>query len=202
MGYEPYLESHLHNHIAPRDSKPKTLANLNSLIESFDAHFLPKKLKLYLSSIISILVLILSWGEMFNIAKLPSMWHFGVLLFLSLVVMHMGRDFYIRGFKALFAKNPNMDSLIAIGTTSAFLYSLQGAFMPHAHLYFDSVCVIITLVLVGKALRNALKPKLCKVRPYFYTSIKKWCKKSLQNLAPSLSQAQIQKSPHTRNQTK
>ena len=195
MGYEPYLESHLHNRIAPRDSKPKTLANLNSLIESFDAHFLPKKLKLYLSSIISILVLILSWGEMFNIAKLPSMWHFGVLLFLSLVVMHMGRDFYIRGFKALFAKNPNMDSLIAIGTTSAFLYSLQGAFMPHAHLYFDSVCVIITLVLVGKSIEERSKTEALQSASLLLHINQKMVQKVLTESAPSLSQAQIQSLP-------
>ena len=106
-------------------------------------------------------------GRNAHIAKLPFMWHFGILLFLSLIVMHIGRDFYIRGYKALFSKNPNMDLLIAIGTTSAFLYSLQGAFMPHAHLYFDSVCVIITLVLVGKSIETNSKNSACKVPLHF-----------------------------------
>ena len=66
MGYEPHLQPYDCNTEPPQDSKAKALSltYLNSLIESFDAHFLPKKLKLYLSSTISIFVLILSWGEM------------------------------------------------------------------------------------------------------------------------------------------
>ena len=197
MGYEPHLQPYDCNTEPPQDSKAKALSltYLNSLIESFDAHFLPKKLKLYLSSTISILVLILSWGEMFNIATLPSMWHFGILLFLSLMVMHIGRDFYIRGYKALFSKNPNMDSLIAIGTTSAFLYSLQGAFMPHAHLYFDSVCVIITLVLVGKSIETNSKNSALQSASTLLRLNQKIVQKVLTESAPSLSQAQIQSLP-------
>lgn len=151
MGYEPHFEE---------TTSPTNVQNtfvLNKLIESFDEHFLSPKRKLILSIIGTLIVLILSWGEMFGLFSIPFMWSYSIMLILSLMVMHMGRGFYIRGFKALLARSPNMDSLIAISTTSAFLYSLQGIFNPHAHAYFDSVCVIITLVLVGKSIEEGSK---------------------------------------------
>lgn len=197
MGYEPHLQPDEYNTATPQDTKVKTLSltYLNSLIESFDSRFLPNKLKLLISSIACIFVVILSWGEMFGIAALPFMWHFGILLFLSLIVMHMGRDFYIRGFKALFSKNPNMDSLIAIGTTSAFLYSLQGAFVSSTHLYFDSVCVIITLVLVGKSIESRSKTNALQSASLLLQINQKIVQKVLVDSALSFSQAQIQTIP-------
>ncbi|MFC3848073.1 heavy metal translocating P-type ATPase [Helicobacter baculiformis] len=82
---------------------------------------------------------------------------------LSLFVMRVGKDFYSRGFKALWERQPNMDSLIALGTSSAFLYSLfllgkafQGA---HTGYYFESACVILVFVMVGKRLEEGSKDK-------------------------------------------
>ncbi|TLD97328.1 cadmium-translocating P-type ATPase [Helicobacter jaachi] len=153
MGYEPHLDAN------PAQSAQNTrnTHSLNAIIESFDNRFLPQKLRLPLSITATIIVLICSWGEMFNLFTLPYMLNYCILLILSLIVMHIGRGFYVRGFKGLLARSPNMDSLIAIGTTSAFLYSLQGFFNPHSHAYFDSVCVIITLVLVGKSIEDRSK---------------------------------------------
>ena len=158
MGYEPYLDlQHKEQDSARNPPKKNPLSALNALIESLDNRFLPPKRKLIISVFASIFTLILSWGEMFGVLHLSYEISYFAMLFLSLVVMHMGRVFYIRGFKTLLMKNPNMDSLIAIGTTSAFLYSLQGLFGLHTHAYFDSVCVIITLVLVGKSIENNSK---------------------------------------------
>lgn len=153
MGYVPHFG---------KDSQPKPISNsiparINALIESFDNKFLSTKTKLVISICATLFTLILSWGEMLHIVNIPFAASYYSMLFLSLVVMHMGRGFYIRGFKALFMRNPNMDSLIAIGTSSAFLYSLQGIFIVQSHTYFDSVCVIITLVLVGKSIENKSK---------------------------------------------
>ncbi|HKM33031.1 MAG TPA: heavy metal translocating P-type ATPase, partial [Oscillospiraceae bacterium] len=77
-----------------------------------------------------------------------------------------GRKFYSVGFKAIIQRSPNMDSLIAIGTTSAVLYSLYSTYLitqgdHHAvhGLYFETAGVIITLILLGKSLESVSKEK-------------------------------------------
>ncbi|MDR1087981.1 MAG: heavy metal translocating P-type ATPase [Coriobacteriales bacterium] len=90
------------------------------------------------------------------------------LLELALVipVIGVGYRFYTVGFKALARLSPNMDSLIAIGTSAAVLYSLyntwqitQGDFMAVESLYFETAGVIITLILLGKSLEAVSKGK-------------------------------------------
>ncbi|KJU96261.1 copper-transporting ATPase [Streptococcus gordonii] len=87
-------------------------------------------------------------------------------LLLTLPAVWIGRGFYQRGFRNLIKKHPNMDSLIAVGTSAAFLYSLYSVSQvflghhPFVHqLYFESVAVIITLVLLGKYLESSAKGK-------------------------------------------
>ena len=76
-----------------------------------------------------------------------------------------GRKFYIVGAKALIKGNPNMDSLVAIGTGSAFIYSLVmtiGIFknpMNAHHLYYESAAVVVTLVMLGKHMESRSKGK-------------------------------------------
>ncbi|NNJ32735.1 heavy metal translocating P-type ATPase [Lacrimispora defluvii] len=85
-------------------------------------------------------------------------------LVLTAPVIGVGYKFYTIGFKALFQRSPNMDSLIAIGTTAAVLYSIYntfqiaaGHFMAVDALYFESAGVIITLILLGKSLEAVSK---------------------------------------------
>lgn len=80
-----------------------------------------------------------------------------VQLVLTLPVMYFGRRFYVNGFRSLFKGHPNMDSLVALATSAAFIYSLYGVYhillghVHHAHmLYFESVAVILTLITLGK----------------------------------------------------
>ncbi|BEG58139.1 hypothetical protein NHP21005_18270 [Helicobacter sp. NHP21005] len=85
-------------------------------------------------------------------------------LILTLIVMHMGRNFYIHGFKALWARQPNMDSLVALGTSAAFCYSLVLLFRAYSHAniegyYFESVCVILLFVMGGKRVEQSSKDK-------------------------------------------
>lgn len=86
-------------------------------------------------------------------------------LFLTVVVLIFGRKFYIVGFKTLFHGHPNMDSLVAIGTGSAFLYSLvmtiRIPFDAHAvhSLYYESAAVVVTLVMLGKYFESKSKGK-------------------------------------------
>jgi Cu+-exporting ATPase len=87
-----------------------------------------------------------------------------VELLLTLPVIGVGYKFYTVGFKALAQKSPNMDSLIAIGTTAAAIYSIYnvfliagGNFSAVEALYFETAGVIITLILLGKALEAVSK---------------------------------------------
>lgn len=89
-----------------------------------------------------------------------------VQLFLTLPIMITGYRFYTVGFKAILMRSPNMDSLVAMGTSSAFLYSLyslirlkRGDTHGLHGLYFESVGIIITLILLGKTLEAVSKGK-------------------------------------------
>ena len=112
----------------------------------------------------SIPLLIISMGHMLGL-HLPSFLapetspaNFALIqLLLTIPVIYAGRRFYIVGFKTLFRLHPNMDSLVALGTSVAFIYGVFAAFMIGAgynsyvgNLYFESAAVIITLILLGK----------------------------------------------------
>lgn len=85
-------------------------------------------------------------------------------LILVVPVLAVGYRFYTVGFKALIQRSPNMDSLIAIGTSAAVIYSVyntfqiaSGHFMAVDALYYESAGVIITLILLGKSLEAVSK---------------------------------------------
>ncbi|MEN6637139.1 MAG: heavy metal translocating P-type ATPase [Clostridiaceae bacterium] len=89
-----------------------------------------------------------------------------VQLFLTIPVLIAGGRFFRVGFKTLFKGSPNMDTLVAIGTGSAFLYGVYatvliylGDFGFAQHLYFESAAVVITLVMLGKYLEAVSKSK-------------------------------------------
>jgi len=82
-------------------------------------------------------------------------------IFLALatpVQFFSGRDFYVHAWKALKARTANMDSLIALGSSAAFFYSvwllLSGGV---GHVYFETAALIIALILVGKYLESRAK---------------------------------------------
>jgi Cu+-exporting ATPase len=97
----------------------------------------------------------------------------------SLLIIISGRKFYIKFIKNLTHLNFDMNSLISIGTGSAFLFSSFVTFLPfylpdylHNHVYFDTTAVIISLVLLGKWLEAKAKFKtneaineLIKIQP-------------------------------------
>lgn len=83
---------------------------------------------------------------------------------LVIPIVIAGHKFYTIGFKAIWRRSPNMDSLIAMGTSAAILYSLYstyrvsiGDFMYIEDLYFETAGVIITLILLGKSLEAVSK---------------------------------------------
>lgn len=135
-----------------------------------------QKIRLIVSAIFSIPLFYISMAPMVSFVKFPIpsflVHHINpqvfsiVAIFLCVPVMISGYKFYTLGFPALFRGSPNMDSLVAIGTTAAFTYSIYStvlAFMglnPHGdNLYYESAAVIITLVQFGKYLEARSKGK-------------------------------------------
>jgi Cu+-exporting ATPase len=89
-----------------------------------------------------------------------------IQLILSIPVILIGKRFYLTGIRLLVKMSPNMDSLIAMGTGAAVLYSLYGTYMitrgnsEYAHvLYYESAVVILALITLGKYLENVSKGK-------------------------------------------
>ncbi len=86
-----------------------------------------------------------------------GLWAVSGLLTLPIMTWVGGR-FFTRGFAALRRRQPNMDSLVAMGTGAAFLYSVMAVGAPGlfpegtAHPFFEAAAVIITLVILGQAL--------------------------------------------------
>lgn len=87
-------------------------------------------------------------------------------LVLTLPVMFVGKDFFIIGFKALFGGHPNMDSLVALGTSAAAVYSVYATIMVGQgqsdfamQLYYESAAVILTLITLGKYFEAVSKGK-------------------------------------------
>ncbi len=88
-----------------------------------------------------------------------------VQLILATMCAIAGYRFYTNGYKNLFTLKPNMDTLVAVGTSAAYIYGVYlmydmyiNPMANHAHnLYFESVGVIITLIQLGKFLENRSK---------------------------------------------
>lgn len=95
-------------------------------------------------------------------------------LLLSAIVMVINQKFFVNGFKGLFHKAPNMDTLVALGSGAAFVYSTYALFaMTGAYVdgnpelgmsymnefYFESAAMILTLITVGKMLEARSKGK-------------------------------------------
>ncbi|MBU3144712.1 heavy metal translocating P-type ATPase [Clostridium sp. CF012] len=86
-------------------------------------------------------------------------------LVLVLPIMYTGKKYFTVGFKSLFRLSPNMDSLISIGTSAAFLYSLYAVYEiifngnVDYEMYFESAGVILTLITLGKYLESVTKGK-------------------------------------------
>ena len=138
-----------------------------------------RKTELIVSGIFSAVLLYVSMGQMlpFGLPSLPVPEfvdmhlhgvNFAVLqLLLAIPVLYCGRNFFTGGFKALFHGNPNMDSLVAIGSACSFAYSVVMTFLidydaSYVHnLYYESAAVVLTLVSLGKFMesRNMQKTK-------------------------------------------
>lgn len=140
-----------------------------------------KKLqKLLIAFVFMLLIMYIAMGHMISL-PLPSFltgeknslnYAFTQFL-LALPVIYLYRDIFIRGFKSLF-KSPNMDSLIAVGSSAAMIYGVFAIYMigyglgnanfalvrEYQHnLYFEAAVMILTLVSLGKYLESLSKKR-------------------------------------------
>ena len=95
-------------------------------------------------------------------------------LLLTVIIMVINQKFFISGFKSLWHRSPNMDTLVALGSTAAFVYStyalfamtdaqvkgdMEGVMTYMMEFYFESAAMILTLITVGKMLEARSKGK-------------------------------------------
>ena len=79
-----------------------------------------------------------------------------IFLLTSVVLAYGGRNIFRRALTGMFSAASSMETLIAVGSGSAFFYGVYNFYRGNIHLYFDTACMLITLVLLGKLLeRNA-----------------------------------------------
>ena len=145
-----------------------------------------KQLKQMLTRIIgsAICLVVLMYFTMGHMVGLPTpSWYHGqenaltaalIQLLLTIPPVYLNRSYYSRGFKALWNRSPNMDSLIAVGSVAALTYGVFALFrmsyaMGHGdwatvtryseNLYFESAAMILTLITLGKFLETRAKGK-------------------------------------------
>lgn len=141
--------------------------------EKKEAHLREMKRNLTISAIFTVPLLFIAMADMVGIpmpaflSPMQSPVSYALIqLALVLPIVWIGRRFFVDGFKALSKGHPNMDSLVALGTSAAFLYSLYGTYHVlegHAHfamnLYYESAGVILTLITLGKYFEDVSKGK-------------------------------------------
>ena len=141
--------------------------------EKKEAHLREMKRNLTISAIFTVPLLFIAMADMVGIpmpaflSPMQSPVSYALIqLALVLPILWVGRRFFVDGFKALSKGHPNMDSLVALGTSAAFLYSLYGTYHVlegHAHfamnLYYESAGVILTLITLGKYFEDVSKGK-------------------------------------------
>ena len=141
-----------------------------------DEAYRAKKRNLIGAAVFSAILLYVSMGQMlptplplsdlFSMVTHPV--NFAVIqLVLTIPVLIFGKHYLLGGFSALIHRNPNMDSLVAIGSGCSFAYSLVMTFLitdnhHHVHdLYYESAATVLTLIMLGKFLeaRSVQKTK-------------------------------------------
>ncbi len=157
------------------NKKNDTSASVHKKVEDTDEIELRNKRNNLMGAIIlSVILLYVSMGQMYSV-KLPvpdiinMMTHpfnFALIqILLTIPILYFGRRFFINGFNTIIHLNPNMDSLVAIGSGSSFIYSIIMTFqitdnpMQVHHLYYESSAIIITFIMLGKYLESNSKNK-------------------------------------------
>lgn len=159
-------------------SAPAGAAGNEDMLKDRETPILKRRLSASLGFLI--VLMYFSMGHMMWGWPLPSFFtdnHVAmglIQLLLTVIVMVINQKFFISGFKSLWHRAPNMDTLVALGSTAAFVYSTYALFamtdaqvkgnmdgvMAYMHeFYFESAAMILTLITVGKMLEARSKGK-------------------------------------------
>ena len=122
--------------------------------------FIKLKKKTYWALALSTPVVIIGMFFMNMPYANETMW-----IFSTLVILWLGRDFYINAWKQAKHRSANMDTLVALSTGVAYVFSVFNTLFPHfwherglhAHVYFEAAAVIIAFILLGKLLEEKAK---------------------------------------------
>jgi Cu+-exporting ATPase len=156
------------------ESSPAVAANVLASDEELDARkaaaYQTLKRRFQVAVALAVVIMPLSmlmlWPAMMSRISTPVLNY--VLLALTLpVLLYSGREFYVSAWNGLTHRTASMDTLIAVGTGAAFLYSLAATLIPHwfmqhglmPEVYYDTTATIIALILLGKVLESRAKSK-------------------------------------------
>ena len=138
------------------------------------------KTRLFSSVILLIVLMYLSMGHVMWGFPLPLFLSSSPLtlvlvqLFLTIIILLINHKFFINGYKSLFHLSPNMDTLVALSSTAAFVYSVINLFAMVVYIeggdaesavkllhdmYFETSAMIVTLITIGKTLETYSKGK-------------------------------------------
>lgn len=132
-----------------------------------------EKTKLIIFTILAIILMYISMGHMLNLPALPYLDphkhvypYMITLLLLTISFLIYGFDIIKNGYKNLIHNTPNMDTLVAIGVLTSFLYSLYNMYLVFKgnqnaimNLYFESSAIVIYFIKLGRFIDGASKDK-------------------------------------------
>ncbi|MFD1467520.1 heavy metal translocating P-type ATPase [Hymenobacter caeli] len=117
-----------------------------------------------LAVIVMALSMLMLWPALMQ--RVNTQWlNYGLLLLTLPVLLYSGREFYVSAWNGFQHRAANMDTLVAVGTGAAFLYSLAATLVPgfftsrgiRPDVYYDTTATIIALILLGKVLELRAK---------------------------------------------
>jgi P-type Cu+ transporter len=119
------------------------------------------KIKTAVSFLLSLPLLYYMMAEIFGFPLYEFLHsNMGIIQFvLTTPVILISYQFYTSGFRAIKNRSPNMDSLVAIGTGAAYVYSLYNTFIAKGALYYETAALLLAFILLGKTLEAVAKGK-------------------------------------------
>ena len=177
-GFKASLNNEDNSSLAETNDDSGSFEESGSFSEDDDKSVLGGMIKRLIASVaILIFILYFSMGRKLLMLPLPDFFRqrqvliYAIEMVLSLAVIIINKEFFISGFKSLLHKKPNMDTLVSLGSLTAFLYSATVSvyylfyygnlteYVGEDEIYFESSAMILTLISIGKILEERAKGK-------------------------------------------
>ena len=174
-------ERHISGGAATNENPTSRAIDYSEAREALEDHETPiLKRRLFTSLGFLLVLMYFSMGHMMWGWPVPEFFAENMLaqgllqMLLTIIIMVINKKFFVSGYKSLLHKSPNMDTLVAMGSGAAFVYSTYALFamteavtkgdmhMAHEYMhefYFESAAMILTLITVGKMLEARSKGK-------------------------------------------